>query len=116
MDFLVFSEKRKGDISEIQVCFHLMKRGYEVFRNLSCVGFADVVAINNKTKEKLFLDIKTPTSYTTKNGITKMRVNKLSNKQIELGVKVACVYKGKLYIRNGDEGVGEEGKNGKVNS
>ena len=45
-----------------------------------------------------------------------MRVNKLSNKQIELGVKVACVHKGKLYIRNGDEGVGEEWKNGKINS
>jgi hypothetical protein len=112
----MFSEKRKGDISEIQVCYHLMKKGYEVFRNISCVGFADVVIIHNKTKEKMFIDIKTPTVYTTKDGLKKMRVNKLSKKQVELGVKVACVYRGKLYIKNGDEGIEKEWKDGKINS
>jgi hypothetical protein len=45
-----------------------------------------------------------------------MRVNKLSKKQVELGVKVACVYRGKLYIKNGDEGIEKEWKDGKINS
>ena len=100
-----FSEKRKGDISEIEVCHLLLEKGYEVFRNISCVGFADIVAIHTETKEKILIDVKTPTIYTTTDGTTKFRTNKLSDAQVELGMKVACAYKGKLYIQNGNKSI-----------
>ena len=101
----MFSEKRKGDISEVQVCYLLLEQGYEVFRNISCVGFADIVAIHTETKEKLLIDVKTPTVYTTKDGTTKFRTNKLSDSQVELDMKVACAYEGKLYIQDGKKGI-----------
>lgn len=100
------SANRTGDISEIEVCLHLLKNDYEVFKNISCVGPADIVAVNNKTRDVLFLDIKTPMIYVYPNGNKRIYTNKLSNRQIELGIKIVCVYEDKLYI---------SGKKGKVN-
>lgn len=37
-----------GAIAELLVCLDLMKKGYEVFRNLSPCGINDIVAYKNK--------------------------------------------------------------------
>lgn len=48
---------RKGDISELQACSWLLSKGYEVFRNVSGVGPADIVVW--KDKELTLIDVKT---------------------------------------------------------
>ena len=96
---------RKGDISEIGVCLHLLKNDYEVFKNISCVGPADIVAVNNKTRDVLFLDIKTPMIYKYPSGRKKIHTVRLTDTQIELGIKIVCVYKNKLYISENEERV-----------
>jgi transposase-like protein len=46
----------------------LMKQGYEVFRNVSPVGEADLVIFYPETKELKRVDVKTPNLYVTKSG------------------------------------------------
>jgi hypothetical protein len=49
--------KHKGARSELIACTWLLKHGYEVFRNISQFGFADLVAVNDN--EVLKIDVKT---------------------------------------------------------
>tara|TARA_R100001594_G_scaffold54422_1_gene87976 strand:- start:20643 stop:20987 length:345 start_codon:yes stop_codon:yes gene_type:complete len=101
------SANRRGDISETEVCLHLLKNNYEVFKNISCVGPADIVVVNNETRDVMFLDVKTPVLYNYSNGKVKVTTNKLSKKQIELGIKIVCIYKNKLYISGKKEKINE---------
>ena len=50
--------KRNGDITEMDFCIAAAKHGWEVFKNVSCVGPIDCIVMNNKGK--LYkVDIKT---------------------------------------------------------
>ena len=41
-----FSDKRKGDISEMELCHFFLKEGLEVFKNISCTGLIDIITFN----------------------------------------------------------------------
>jgi hypothetical protein len=50
--------KRNGDITEMDFCNAVSKHGWEVFKNISCVGPVDCIVMN--TKGKLYkVDVKT---------------------------------------------------------
>lgn len=79
--------KHKGAASELIALIWLLKEGYEVYRNVSSHGIADMVAI--KDDEILKIDVKTNSKLTTsypskeqvKNGI-KLLVVDLDNEKI----------------------------------
>lgn len=48
----------KGDIAELAAAIWLMRKGYEVFRNVSCVGPADLMAWNASTGHTIIVDVK----------------------------------------------------------
>ena len=50
---------RLGDITEIDMCAYFMKKGWEVFRNVSSCGPIDFVIFNKKTVKYYFIDAKT---------------------------------------------------------
>lgn len=54
------SSSKTGDIAEYYVVTWLMDNGYEVFRNASCVGAVDLVAI--KEGVPVFIDVKSKNS------------------------------------------------------
>lgn len=56
---------RTGDISELKACVWLLEQGYEVYRNVSCVGPADLTVL--KDGELWLVDVKT-CNYNTKTG------------------------------------------------
>ena len=47
-----------GAISEIEMCAYYIRQGYEVFRNMSPDGAADIIIWNPKNGELHILDIK----------------------------------------------------------
>ena len=50
---------RLGDITEIDMCAYFMKKGWEVFRNVSSCGPIDFVIFNKETAKYYFIDAKT---------------------------------------------------------
>ena len=48
---------REGDFAETDSILWLWKKGYEVFKNASCTGLADLVAYKNN--EIILIDVKT---------------------------------------------------------
>ena len=54
-------KKHRGCSSELIACNWLLEQGYDVFRNISAHGYADLVAINWETGEKIWVDVKTGT-------------------------------------------------------
>ena len=50
---------RLGDITEIKMCAYFMKKGWEVFRNVSSCGPIDFVVFNKETAKYYFIDAKT---------------------------------------------------------
>ena len=50
---------RIGDISEIEMTAYYLRKGYEVFRNVSCNGPADLVVWNPEDNTIHLIDIKT---------------------------------------------------------
>jgi Holliday junction resolvase len=50
-------DKHRGAISELIACAWLLEQGYEVFRNVSACGLADLVAF--KDGATLLIDVKT---------------------------------------------------------
>ena len=50
---------RLGDITEINMCAYFMKKGWEVFRNVSSCGPIDFVIFNKETAKYYFIDAKT---------------------------------------------------------
>jgi len=83
------NRSRIGDIAEHKAVSWLFDQGYEVFRNASSVGFADLVIVD-KTGEKTLIDVKTLKldrrygSYTSFHSRTKA--------QAKLGVQILKVH------------------------
>ena len=60
---------KSGDVSELEVCSHFIKEGWEVFRNVSQNGPADIVIWNPETDEVRIIDVKTNITETKWNHI-----------------------------------------------
>ena len=88
---------RVGDVTELEVATHFLKKGYEVFRNMGSTGLIDLVVVCTKTKEIFLYDVKTMTVYKDKEGVTTMYANTSTEEQRKLGVEVVALYKGKIY-------------------
>ena len=56
---------RQGDITEIMATSILLDKGYEVFRNASCIGKIDMIVYRPNKKDYLYLDMKTGKSKET---------------------------------------------------
>ena len=65
----------------------LLDKGYEVFRNASCIGKIDMIVYRPNKKDYLYLDIKTGKSKET------LTPNKWQEK---LGVRCATIQDGKV--------------------
>lgn len=79
-------QSRLGAYNELIAAAWLMKRGYEVFRNVAPVGPVDLVGIKEGKTE--FFDVKG--AYRTADG--QNIYSKLSERQQEMGVKCICVF------------------------
>ena len=53
-----FSTSRIGDISEIEMCAYFLRKGYEVFRNISSSGPADIIIWKPENNIVHIVDIK----------------------------------------------------------
>ena len=53
------SSNRKGDLTEHKAIVWLLDQGYEVFRNVSCVGPVDIIVMSKETGKVLKIDVKT---------------------------------------------------------
>lgn len=71
-----------GALSESLAMAFLLKRGYEVFRNVSAHGPIDLVAVHSRTGEIRYYDVKTRRSTSG---------SKLTADQIRIGVRLLLV-------------------------
>jgi hypothetical protein len=78
---------RQGDITEIMATTLLLDKGYEVFRNASCIGKIDMIVYRPKKNDYLYLDLKTGSSKEV------LTPNKW---QVKLGVRCATIKGGKV--------------------
>ena len=102
---MVLHEKRKGDITEMELCHHFLKKGFEVFKNISCTGAIDFIVLNNETNEFRFYDSKTSNVSVRKDGSVRLSANGTTARQKELGVEVITIHEGKLYSSKDKIGV-----------
>jgi len=91
------SAKRKGDISELQVTTYFLKKGYDVFRNVSSTGIIDLVVFCPITKEIFLYDVKTMTKYKREDNTTNIYTNQTTEEQRQIGIEVVALHKGKIY-------------------
>ena len=77
----------RGTLSEMVAAAQLIKQGWHVFHNLGSNGLIDLVAVNAKTGETRFLDVKTK-SY-RKDGSLIHRV--ATSEQKKIGVEIYLV-------------------------
>jgi hypothetical protein len=71
-----------GAVSEMLAAAYLLRRGYEVFRNVSSSGPIDLVAIHRVTGETRLFDVKTRRSTAG---------SKLTPEQLAIGVNLLLV-------------------------
>ena len=89
--------KLAGDINEAIITSHLMKSGWDVFKNMSCTGPIDMIAYNRVSGQLIKLDAKScdskPTSEQKRNEIyicwmnsneSKLTVKKEEDEWIEI--------------------------------
>jgi len=89
---------RKGGLRELQLCAHLVEKGYEVFHNVVPDGPVDIVALNKDTMEVHFIDSKSPI-FSLKDGSINNKLGILTNEQKEKGIKAVIYHKGTaLYL------------------
>tara|TARA_R110001592_G_scaffold49163_2_gene153667 strand:+ start:336 stop:671 length:336 start_codon:yes stop_codon:yes gene_type:complete len=88
---------RTGDITELEVATHFLKKGYEVFRNMGSTGLIDIVVVCPTTKEVLLYDVKTMVTRTDKDNITTIYGSPTTEAQRKFGVDVVGLHKGKIY-------------------
>lgn len=74
-----------GAIGELLACTWLMAKGYEVFRNVSAVGPADIVAVHRKTGAVHKFDVKKAKNKSSKSNCV------LSPEQMDMGVEALFV-------------------------
>ena len=58
--------KLSGDINEAIIISHLMKSGWDVFKNMSCTGPIDMMAYHRENNEVMKLDAKSYETEPTK--------------------------------------------------
>jgi Holliday junction resolvase-like predicted endonuclease len=84
-----------GAASELEAASWLLGQGYQVFRNVSAHGPADLVAWNPQTKETLFVDVTTGRPYVRADGSLHYTLAKRKltvHKESGFGVRVlVCV-------------------------
>ena len=100
-----FSAKRKGDITEMELCTQFLKDGYEVYKNISCTGLIDIIVLDTKTNTFKYYDSKTGSLNTKKDGTTILYTMKTTEKQKELGVEIATIHDGAIYTDENSIGV-----------
>lgn len=61
--FNIMEQKHKGSTSELIATVWLLKKGYEVFRNVSDRVEIDIIAVDPKTNETILIDVTTMTIY-----------------------------------------------------
>jgi hypothetical protein len=90
---------KRGGISELFACAHLIRLGYEVFRNVIANGPIDLIAV--KENKIIYIDVKTFTPYIKTDGSLGFADgNQLTDRQKELGVKLLFVtYDGECSFR-----------------
>jgi len=91
---------KEGDIAELQAATWLMKQGYDVFRNQSCVGPVDMIAMCPETGEVILVEVKKATIGPERRarGVMKPRPARyLTKKQKGMGVRLLCIYDGEVY-------------------
>lgn len=79
--------KHRGAWSELVATSWLIEHGYEVFRNVSATGLADLVAHHFETGKTWLVDVKTCAVYCNKDGSYYVSGTKLSKDQTALGVR-----------------------------
>lgn len=79
--------KHRGAWSEIVAMSWLIEQGYEVFRNVSATGLADLVAHDFESGKTWLIDVKTCTLYLNKDGTCGVIGSKLSKEQRERNVR-----------------------------
>ena len=99
------SEKRRGDITELELCHHFLNKGFEVFKNLSCTGAIDFIVLDNTTNTFYYYDSKTANISTKKDGSVRLSAGATTDRQKELGVEVVTIHEGKLYTSKDKIGV-----------
>lgn len=85
---MTMKHKHKGAVAELKVSAWLLNKGFEVFRNISQHGLADIVAWNPLTGERVLYDVKTIHHHVNVKGKTIYYPPKLKEEQIEAGVNL----------------------------
>ena len=67
-----------------------MNNGYDVFRNVSQHGIADIIALDPDTGEVVLIDVKSPLKHLDNDGTVRY-YNKPSEEQRSVGVKLLLV-------------------------
>jgi len=80
-------KKHKGASSELRASAWLLDQGYEVYRNVSQHGLADIVAVNYETGEVAYIDVKTCTVGVNR-GLNNL---KLTDEQKKKPIKIVAV-------------------------
>ena len=86
-------KKHIGAYSELLACSWLLNQGFDVFRNQSPHGYADLVAIDMNTQEVILIDVKTAVVYLRNDGTKGIYTSKLSEEQTIRGIKPIVVIK-----------------------
>jgi hypothetical protein len=79
---LVGGGKHTGAINELAACQYFLSKGYEVFRNVSQHGPADLAIWHKETNEFTLVDVKTVAVYYKKNGEPIFYSQKSKNQEI----------------------------------
>lgn len=91
------SQKRRGDITELELCHFFLNEGHEVFRNISCTGSVDFIVLDKDKSTISLYDSKTPNVSVRQDGSVKLSCTSTTEAQKKLGVKVVLIHKGVLY-------------------
>tara|TARA_R100000908_G_scaffold17991_1_gene6888 strand:- start:1415 stop:1669 length:255 start_codon:yes stop_codon:yes gene_type:complete len=83
-----------------------MKRGYEVFRNLSCDGPIDIIAVNRSTMQTFYIDCKSP--IIANDGTLKNQQHLLKKHQHVSGIIPMTAWKEKIYYWSLEDRIAKE--------
>tara|TARA_R110001632_G_scaffold1613_1_gene7096 strand:+ start:184 stop:498 length:315 start_codon:yes stop_codon:yes gene_type:complete len=100
------THSRKGDMQELLLCTLLMKRGYEVFRNVSCNGPMDIIAVNKNTMQTFYIDCKSPIIAT--DGTLKNQQHLLKTHQHSAGIIPMTAWKENIYYWSLEDRIAKE--------
>lgn len=90
-------KKHKGAASELIATVWLLKKGYEVFRNVSSHGTVDIIVKNPETAECTFIDVTTISKYKKKDGTTAYNYSKKAYINSYIKVLIVDIEANKIY-------------------